>query len=309
MSQKKRGLGRGLGDLGLQELLNDMTTTSQVVETSKRASPSLIDPILSDQQNQNHLKALPVDRLMSGRYQPRRHMDQEALQELANSIRTQGIIQPIVVRRMGDKYEIIAGERRWRAAQLAELEHIPAIIRDISDEAAVAIALIENIQRRDLNPMEESIALQRLLDEFQMTHQEVADAIGKSRAAVTNLLRLQKLNSDVRALVEQGQLDMGQARALLALEGMQQSEVAKQVMQRGMSVRETEQLIRKLQSVNGSSKQEVKRLDPDIARLQTDLSEKLGAKIAIQHSAKGKGKLVIHYTNLEELDGILDHIQ
>lgn len=291
MTEKKHGLGRGLSELGLNELLSDL------------------DPSTTNTYKSVELKKLPIEAIQPGRYQPRQHMMQEDLEDLANSIRSQGIIQPIVVRRVGNDYEIIAGERRWRAAQLTDLKEVPVIIRDIPDEAAIAMSLIENIQRQDLNVIEEAVALQRLIDEFSMTHQGVADAIGKSRASVTNILRLLKLNPDVRELVEQGQIDMGHARALLALEGLEQSEVAKNIVTRGLSVRETEKLIRQRQHPNQREKVETPPpIDPDIARLQNDLSERLGAVVNIQYNTKGKGKLVIEYNNIDELEGILDKI-
>ncbi len=287
--QKKRGLGRGLSDLGLNELLSDLNAAETQPESAAQ------------------FKKLPIDRIHPGRYQPRRQVNKEKLEELASSIRVQGIIQPIVVRRYENGYEIIAGERRWRAAQLAGMTEIPAIVRDLTDEAAIAMSLIENIQREDLNAIEEAVALQRLIDEFQMTHHEVADAVGKSRASVTNILRLLKLNSDVQSLVEQGFLDMGHARALLALEGIQQSEVANSVVSRALSVRETERLIRQIQAKANQSERPITR-DPDISRLEKDLSDKLAASVSIRHQSKGKGKLIIQYNSLDELSGILDRI-
>jgi len=238
-------------------------------------------------------------------------MNNESLQELANSIRAQGVLQPIVVRRVdGNRYEIIAGERRWRAAQLAELHQVPAVIRDVPDEAAIAMALIENIQREDLNPVEEASALQRLIDEFEMTHQQAAEAVGRSRAAVTNLLRLLSLAADVRKLLENGDLEMGHARAILTLESELQSQVARDIASKGLSVREAEELVRKLRSHDGKpSKPAGKRVDPNIQRLQDDLSEKLGAKVLFQHGNGGKGKVILHYNSLDELDGILAHIK
>lgn len=292
MTEKKRGLGRGLSDLGLNELLGDL---------SNAASPDI-------PKQQAELKKLPIEAIHPGRYQPRQHIMQEGLEELASSIKSQGIIQPIVVRNASDGYEIIAGERRWRAAQLAELTEVPVIIRDIPDEAAIAMSLIENIQRQDLNVIEEAIALQRLIDEFHMTHQGVADAIGKSRASVTNTLRLLKLNPDVRSLVEQGHLDMGHARALLALEGLQQSEIANNIVERALSVRDTEKLIRQLQENNQYKHADSTTIDPDVARLQNSLSDKLGAVVIIRHNTKGKGKLVVHYNSVDELEGILNKI-
>jgi len=255
------------------------------------------------------LKRVPVDLLQRGKYQPRTHMSEAALQELSDSIKVQGVVQPIVVRPIGGgRYEIIAGERRWRAAQMAGLDAVPAVVRDIPDEAAIAIALIENIQRENLNPVEEAMALQRLIDEFGMTHQQTAESVGRSRAAVTNLLRLLTLNSDVREMLEQGKMDMGHARALLALNGMAQSAAARQVVDKGLSVRETEQLVRRLTERPHAPKV-VLRKDPDIRDLEEKLSDKLGARVHVQHSAGGKGRLVIEYNSMDELDGILARIK
>ena len=255
------------------------------------------------------LKNLPLDLLQRGKYQPRTHMNKEALEELAASIKAQGVVQPIVVRPMSSGgYEIIAGERRWRAAQLAGLETIPAVVRTIPDEAAIAIALIENIQRENLNPVEEANALQRLIDEFRMTHQNVAEAVGRSRAAVTNLLRLLTLQTDVRELLESGKMDMGHARALLALAGRDQSQVAHQVVERRLSVRETENLVRRMLEKPADLKTSYRHVDPNVRALQQKLSEKLGAKVRISHSKKGKGKLVVEFDNLDVLDGILGRI-
>ncbi len=239
-------------------------------------------------------------------------MDPAALEELAASIRAQGVLQPIVVRPMSGsgRYELMAGERRWRAAQLAGLQDIPAVIRDVPDQAAMAIALIENIQRENLNPVEEAHALQRLVDEFEMTHQQAADAVGRSRAAVSNLLRLLDLSSEVKNLLEHGDLEMGHARALLALSGDQQTQAARQVVAKGLSVRETEHLVRRLlQTASSVDRRESPAADPDIRRLQDDLSAQLGAIVKIQHTARGKGRLVVHYNSLDELDGILNHIK
>jgi len=286
MAVRKRGLGRGLDAL-----------------LSGSAVPAE-EPAGSD------MRELPVDLLQPGKYQPRSDMHPESLEELANSIRAQGVVQPIVVRSINSagQYEIIAGERRWRAAQMAGLHEIPAVVRNVPDEAAIAMALIENIQREDLNPIEEAVALQRLIDEFEMTHQEAAGAVGRSRAAVSNLLRLLTLNSDVRSMLEQGDLEMGHARALLALEGENQSQTAREVAAKGYSVRETEQLVRRLSTSPAKTKKQAKSLDPDIKRLQDDLTEKLAAKVAFQHTAKGNGKMVVHYNSLDELEGILKHI-
>ncbi len=288
MAVKKRGLGRGLEAL-----------------LSGSAVAAAEEPAGTD------MREIPVDLLQPGKYQPRSDMHPESLEELANSIRAQGVVQPIVVRSINSagQYEIIAGERRWRAAQMAGLHEIPAVVRNVPDEAAIAMALIENIQREDLNPIEEAVALQRLIDEFEMTHQEAAGAVGRSRAAVSNLLRLLTLNTDVRKMLEQGDLEMGHARALLALDGEKQSQTAREVAAKGYSVRETEQLVRRLSAAPAKAKKPSKSLDPDIKRLQDDLTEKLAAKVAFQHNAKGNGKMVIHYNSLDELEGILKHIQ
>lgn len=291
MSAKKHGLGRGLNELGLSELLSSINQETKEV--------AAID---------GELRKLSVDKIGPGKYQPRKDMDHDALEELANSIRAQGIIQPIVVRPTEEgRYEIVAGERRWRAAQLAELDQVPVMIRELNDEAAVAMALIENIQREDLNPIEEANALKRLIEEFGLTHQELAETVGKSRASVTNLLRLLTLSPDVVVMVERGDLEMGHARALLALEGKEQCDAAKQVVAKGLSVRETERMVKRLQQP--STKKEEKAVDPDVMRLQTTLSDKLGAKVKIQHGVGGKGKLMIHYSTIHELEGILEHIQ
>jgi ParB family chromosome partitioning protein len=259
-----------------------------------------------------------VDLLQRGRYQPRLDMRPESLQELADSIRAQGVVQPIVVRplasqRTGEplRYEIIAGERRWRAAQMAGLHAIPAVIRDVPDDAAVAMSLIENIQRENLNPLEEARALDRLIREFDMTHQTAADAVGRSRAAVSNLLRLLELGEEVKSLVETRQLEMGHARALLGLAApRQQSEVALLVAKKGLSVRETEALVRRLATgKDDTGDREPPRRDPNVARLEQDLTDKLGARVQLQQGAKGRGRLVIAYNSLDELDGILAHIQ
>ena len=293
MSVRKKGLGRGL-----DALLGVGNASRSQSEAS------------ADTPEHHILKEIPVDLVQRGKYQPRRDIDPESLQELAESIRAQGIMQPIVVRPISDrKYEIIAGERRWRAAQIAGLDRVPAVIRDVSDEAAIAMALIENIQREDLNPIEEAVSLQRLQQEFDLTQQEVADAVGKSRSTIANLLRLMSLQEDVRLLLERGDMEMGHARALLALEGMQQSQAARTVVGKGMSVRQTEALVRTLVARQASPVQPPSRLDPNIRQLQDDLSQKIGARVQIQHTAKGKGKLVLSYNSLDELDGILGHIK
>jgi ParB family chromosome partitioning protein len=263
-----------------------------------------------DEPVKEELRNLPVDMLQRGKYQPRSHMSQEGLEELASSIRVQGVVQPIVARPLpGGNYEIVAGERRWRAAQLAGLQTIPAVVRHIPDEAAIAIALIENIQREDLNPVEEAVALQRLIDEFTMTHQQVADSVGRSRAAVTNLLRLLTLNDDVRAMLEASKMDMGHARALLALTGAAQSQAARQVVDKGLSVRETENLVRHLLERPAPHPERRASVDPDIRALQDSLSDKIGAKVHIQHTQKGKGRLIIDYNSLDELEGVLARIR
>jgi ParB family chromosome partitioning protein len=272
-----------------------------------------LDALLGIQEpgeQKEELRQIPVDLLQRGRYQPRTHMDKAALEELAASIKAQGVVQPIVVRPLPDgRYEIIAGERRWRAAQLAGLDSVPAVVRRIPDEAAIAIALIENIQRENLNPIEEASALQRLLDEFGMTHQQVAEAVGRSRAAVTNLLRLLTLNPEVREMLERGQMDMGHARALLALEGSNQTLAARQVVEKGLSVRETEALVRRLLERKPARRGSRGGLDPDVRALQQQLSEKLGARVRIRHGRRGKGSLIIDYGSLDELEGILARIR
>ena len=293
MAAKKRGLGRGL-----DALLGD---SAGAVMGGGDNGKETVD---------GELRTLPVDVIQRGKYQPRIDMHPETLEELADSIRAQGVVQPIVVRPYGEPghYEIIAGERRWRATQLAGLHEIPAVVRDVPDSAAIAMALIENIQREELNPMEEAHALQRLIDEFDMTHQLAAEAVGRSRAAVSNLLRLLTLEEDVKRLLENGDLEMGHARALLALQGQEQVKTARQVAGKGLSVRETEQLVKRLQQP-AKPASGTKAVDPDVRRLEQSVSEKLGAKVAIQQGSKGKGKLVIQYNSLDELDGILAHMQ
>ena len=267
----------------------------------------------SDQMNDadGTLKDLPVEFLQRGKYQPRRDLDADALQELTNSIIQQGVMQPIVVRKIAtDKYEIIAGERRWRATQQAGLESIPAIIRSITDEAAIVMALIENIQREDLNSIEESRALIRLQDEFQLTQQQVADAVGKSRSAVTNLMRLANLESAVQKQLELGEIELGHAKCLLVLSGNAQVMAGREIAANSMSVRQTETLVKRIH-LSGSVKpvEKTKQADPDILRIQQELSEKVGAPVKIQHSSKGSGNLVIKYHSVDELEGILAHIK
>ncbi|MBQ4839879.1 MULTISPECIES: ParB/RepB/Spo0J family partition protein [Pseudoalteromonas] len=306
MSVKKRGLGRGL-----DALLSSAKPPSGMTppEETKVQAPELA-PAPDSQQSETsdqELQRLPIEFLQRGKYQPRKDMSEQALEELANSIRAQGVLQPIVVRQLSsEQYEIIAGERRWRASQLAGLDVVPCIIKDVEDDAAVAIALIENIQREDLNAMEEAVALDRLLTEFNLTHQQVADAVGKSRTTVTNLLRLINLNDDVKILLEHGDIEMGHARCLLSLQGEAQSEAARTAVAKGLTVRETEKLVRAMQEP--VAKKETKEKDPDVKLLEQQLAENLGAKVEINYNQKGKGKLVISYADLDELDGILGRI-
>ena len=255
------------------------------------------------------LQQIPVEFLQRGQYQPRRDFNADSLQELADSISSQGLIQPIVVRALDQgNYEIIAGERRWRAAQLAGVDKIPAIVREISDQATIAMALIENIQREDLNPVEESQALIRLQNEFNLTQQQVAEAVGKSRSSVTNLMRLAALKPLVQQQLERGDIELGHAKCLLALEGDLQVQAARTVASEGLTVRQTEVLIKKLQSPD-VQKKATTTASQDILNLQQQLSEKLGAAVKIQHGAKGSGKLTIGYNSVDELDGILNHIK
>ncbi len=257
-----------------------------------------------DKAPKDALAVLSVDLIRPGKYQPRTRMDQEALSELAASIKTQGLMQPLVVRPVdSDRYELIAGERRWRAAQMAGLEAVPALVREVSDEAALAMSLIENIQRENLNPMEEAAGLQRLIDDFRMTHEQAADAVGRSRSATTNLLRLLKLTKPVQSMVIEGVLEMGHARTLLALDGAQQLEAANRIAARGLSVRETESLVANMQKGNTSAKR--RTVDRDLARLQEEVSGHLGTTVEIRSGKKGSGKLILHYANLDHLDQLL----
>jgi ParB family chromosome partitioning protein len=264
------------------------------------------------------LRMIPLDLLQRGQYQPRVDMRQDTLEDLASSIRSQGVVQPIVARPIGgggsQRYEIVAGERRWRAAQMAGLEAIPAIVRDVPDDAAIAMALIENIQRENLNPLEEARALDRLIREFDLTHQAAADAVGRSRAAVSNLLRLLELNDRVRAMLESREIEMGHARALLAItDKVQQLDAARQVVKKGLSVRDTERLVRRMLGDGANKKKGRKKGGPngdaDVRRLEVEMTDKLGAKVQIDHTQKGSGKIVISYNSLDELDGILQHIK
>ncbi|MEE4218537.1 MAG: ParB/RepB/Spo0J family partition protein [Xanthomonadales bacterium] len=283
-SRKKPALGRNLSSMLSQ-------TTLQQVQSESR----------------DELRNLPLDVITPGRYQPRSVFDEEKLAELADSIRSQGVVQPIVVRPTGDdQYELIAGERRWRAAQIAGIDAIPAVVRDVPDEVSVAMALIENIQREDLNPLEEATALRRLIDDFQMTQQEAADAVGRSRPAVSNLLRLLELMQEVKDMIDLRRIEMGHARALLSLDDKLQVQAAREVVRKQLSVRETENLVRRLQQA--MKKKGSRRIDPDILRLQNSVSEQLGARVKIQHQASGKGKLVINYNNADEFEGILERL-
>lgn len=267
-----------------------------------------LDALLgSAEPSEERLQILPLHHLQPGKYQPRTRMDEHALADLAESIRTQGVIQPILVRELGvDRYEIIAGERRWRAAAKAGLTDVPAVIRKVADEVALAMALIENIQRENLNPLEEASGLQRLIEEFGMTHESCARAVGKSRSAVTNLLRLLNLAEPVREQLMNGELDMGHARALLSLPVIQQIEAARTVAERELSVRETEKMVQALQA--GETVLEArpaKKVDPDLARLQEDISDRLGARVLINAGAKGRGKVTIEYGSLDQLDSLI----
>lgn len=289
---KRKGLGRGL------EALLAAGGEDDSEEGAEHSAQDL-------------LKILPVEFMSRGKYQPRRDIHPEALEDLANSIRAQGIMQPIIVRPTGvDSYEIIAGERRWRAAQQVGLDSIPVLIKDVPDESAMAMALIENIQREDLNAIEEAQALIRLQQEFELTQQQVADAVGKSRTMVTNLMRLMTLEQGVQKLLEHGDLEMGHARALLGLSGERQLDAARTTVAKGMTVRQTEALVRRFQyEQEQPGVVSAHKVDPDIKRLQDKLSDQLGAPVSIQHNAKGKGQLTFKYNSLDELEGILNHIK
>ena len=297
MAQNKRGLGRGLNDMGLDELLSNV---------NQPISPTAQMPI-----KEGELKEIDIDLIQAGQFQPRKNFDETSLNELADSIRSQGIIQPIVLRKLiSGRFEIIAGERRWRATQIAGLKKIPALIKDISDEGALALGLIENIQREDLNAIEEAQALQRLIQEFAMSHEKIAEAIGKSRTTITNLLRLLTLEREVKAMIQRGEIEMGHARALLSLEGVEQIQAAKEVVSKNLSVRETERLVNTIKKgAHSSTKLKQKTKDPSILSLQTELSDKLGTTVSIEHDSTGKGKLIIQYHSLDALDGILEHIK
>ncbi|GIZ10643.1 ParB/RepB/Spo0J family partition protein [Pseudomonas sp. NCCP-436] len=289
MAAKKRGLGRGL------DALLAGNTVSALQEEAAKADT-------------RELQYVPLDLIQRGKYQPRRDMDQTALEELAASIRAQGVMQPIVLRPIGGgRFEIVAGERRWRASQLAGQEKIPAMVRELPDEAAIAMALIENIQREDLNPIEEAVALQRLQQEFELTQQQVADAVGKSRATIANLLRLIALPDEIKTLLAHGDLEMGHARALLGLPLERQVEAARHVVARALTVRQTEALVR--QWLNAKPAPQKAKTDPDISRLEQRLAERLGSPVQIKHGSGGKGQLVIRYNSLDELQGVLAHIR
>jgi ParB family chromosome partitioning protein len=291
MAAKKKRLGRGL----------DVLLSKPAAESTAKS--------------EDGLRQIPLDLLQRGQYQPRIDIRKDTLEDLAGSIRAQGVVQPIVARPLPavdgvKRYEIVAGERRWRAAQMAGLETIPAVVRDIPDEAAIAMALIENIQRENLNPLEEARALARLIDEFGLTHADAADAVGRSRAAVSNLLRLQDLSDRVKPMLESRQLEMGHARALLGIaDPAQQFDAARQVVKKGLSVRETERLVRRMTEKASKSAAKPPAANADVRRLETEVAEKLGAKVHIEHTQKGAGRLVIRYNSLDELDGILRHIR
>jgi ParB family chromosome partitioning protein len=296
MVAKKRGLGRGL----------DALLGPTRADTARPAAAPSVAP-----EGAEALRTVGVELLQRGKYQPRVDMHNESLEDLADSIRAQGVVQPILVRRVGTGgYEIIAGERRWRAAQLAGLQEVPVVVREMDDRAAIAVALIENIQRENLNPLEEARALERLIGEFDMTHQQAAEAVGRSRTAVSNLLRLLELGEVATAMVQRGELEMGHARALLALDGRRQAEAAHQVVNHALSVRATERLVKKLlaEASAGPAKAAAARRDPDLVHLEQGLSDRIGAPVQVQHNQKGKGRLIINYNSLDELDGILEHI-
>lgn len=289
MALKKNPLGRNLSSM-----------------LSQSALRHAVENAASESTGVDSLSSLPLDLISPGPYQPRSIFDADRLEELAESIRHQGVIQPIIVRARGDKqFELIAGERRWRAAQIAGIDKIPAIVRDVPDEIAIAMALVENIQRENLNPIEEATALRRLVDEFQMTHQEAGDAVGRSRSAVSNLLRLLELSEDVRELVDARHLEMGHARALLTLEPSLQAQAAREVVKKSLSVRETEKLVRRLKNPPTRT---VTVIDPDTKYIQDQIAEKLCATVKLSHNSRGKGKMVISYNSADELEGILEHM-
>jgi ParB family chromosome partitioning protein len=298
---KRRSLGRGLDAL---------------LSSARPAPPppaATADPAAAPKPAESGLREVPVELLRRGKYQPRLDMREESLAELAESIKAQGVVQPIVVRPLPNvtggetEYEIVAGERRWRAAQMAGMQEIPALVREVPDESALAMSLIENIQRENLNPMEEAAGLQRLADEFRMTHEQVADAVGRSRSATTNLLRLLRLAKPVQELVMEGALEMGHARALLSLEGARQIEAAHRIAARGLSVREAEALAGSLQKGQGTRRKP--RVDRDLSRLEDEVSGRLGTTVEIRPGAKGSGKIVVHYSGLDHLDQLLKKLR
>ena len=303
MATKRRGLGRNL-----EALLGTGAGGTPPSGPTGAAAHAGTPTALSTAGEQ--LRKLPVELLQPGKYQPRHDMREESLAELADSIRAQGVIQPVVVRPVGapsgkGRYEIIAGERRWRAAQLAGLTEVPAVVRPVVDRAAIAMSLIENIQREDLNPLEEAGALARLIREFELTHEEAAQAVGRSRAAVSNILRLLDLMPEVKKLLEAGKLEMGQARALLALSSLTQVQTAQLVAARGLSARETEALVKRVLASAGKAPKRPAPKDANVRRLEQELAERLGAPVAVEHRKSGKGRVVIQYGSLDELDGIL----
>ena len=296
MVTKKRGLGKGL-----DALLSASGRPNDLIESQENGDPDLV-------------KEIPIGNIERGRYQPRKHLDQDALNDLAASIKQQGLMQPILVRPIAGRagkthYEIIAGERRWRACKSLGMEAVSAIVRDVPDEAAIAMAIIENLQREDLNPIEEAEALQRLQSEFNLTQSAVAEAVGKSRSTVANLLRLTSLQLGVKSLLASGKIEMGHARAILSLGPADQQSAANEILEKNLSVRQTERLARDLLKPITHRKRELSQEDPDLARLKLQISEKLGAKVEITHASSGKGKLEISYNNLEELQGILSHLK
>lgn len=291
---KRRRLGKGINQL----LSTTTTTLSEIAEATE-----------SPREN-SKLRNLAIEVLQPGKYQPRKDMALDELEDLANSIRHQGVLQPILVRPISeDRYEIIAGERRWRASQIAGLDNIPAMIMKLDDQTTLAISLIENLQREDLNPVEEAMGLQRLVDEFDLTHQQIAEQVGKSRAQVSNLLRLLGLPAEIKLMLENGDIEMGHARALLTLDRGDQLYCARIISKKGLSVREAEDLARRTQTQPRQVFKPAESIDPDVRNLQVRLSETIGVPVKIQHSKKGKGKLIISYNNLDELDGVLAHIK
>lgn len=310
MTRKYKGLGKGLNELLYGSLGSEgqaeVLPSVPVIEPTQEAKQTNIANV--NVVPGQELKYISIEALKGSPFQPRQTIQHEGLEQLADSIRSKGVLQPIVVRRPADglQYEIIAGERRWRAAQLAGISNVPAIVREVSDQDAMALALIENIQREDLNPIEEAKALKRLADSLNLTHLEVAEAVGKSRTSITNLLRLLSLSEPVQIMLEEKRIEMGHARALLTLSASLQNQIAKTIIARGLSVRETEKLVKRLQEGKTTEKANIE-VDPNIRKLEEDLADKLGARVNIKHSQKG-GFVMIRYHNVDELEGILDHI-